>query len=272
MRVIKVELPKEQEEIILCPLFDLHIGEPACDIAMVEREIEFIKNTPNAYAIIGGDIMDNATTNSIGDVYTAKLTPQQQLEQIVGYLKPISKKILAMVSGNHEERTWRESGIDLLGCVAMQLGIEDRYAEEGAVLFVCFGNNRNQTNRAKGYIPLNYSVYITHGSGGGRKVGGKANRLYDLGDIVDCDCVICGHTHEPICFKKTFFRTDRTKFTVIEKERLYVNTGSFLNYAKYAERKGFLPNAKVMPKIYLSTIYSTVKGKGIKHIVSQAVM
>ena len=268
MKVIKVDLGKEFQEIILCPLFDLHIGEPACDEEMIKKEIEFIRTTPNAFAIVGGDIMDNATKQSIGDPYRAPLTPQQQLEQICMYLKPIKDKIICMVSGNHEERTWRESGIDLLGCVAMNLGIEKYYAEDSAVMFIKFGVNRQQTARKAGYIPLQYTVYVTHGAGGGRKVGGKANRLFDLGDIVDCDCVICGHTHEPICFKKTFFRTDLTKQTVAEKERMYVNTGSFLNYARYAERKGFLPNAKVMPKIYISSYWK----EGVRHIVSQVIM
>jgi len=268
MKVVKVSLPKELENIIICPLYDMHIGEPACDIEMVEKEIEFIKNTPNAYAIIGGDVIDNTTKNSIGDVYRAKLTPQQQLEQICAYLKPIKNKIIAMVSGNHEERTWRESGIDLLGCVAMNLGIEERYAEEGAVIFIKYGFKKTRTKKQNGYIPLQYTIYATHGAGGGRKLGAKANRLYDVGDIIDVDCVVCGHTHEPICFKKTFFRIDQTQQTVIEKERLYVNTGSFLKYASYAEKKGYSPSARVMPKVYLTTKWS----RGDRRVVSQVIM
>lgn len=268
MKIIKVNLPKEQDEIIICPFFDLHIGEPACDVKAIENDIKFVQETPNAYAVLGGDIVDNTTKNSIGDVYRAKLTPQQQLEQACAYFAPIKDKIICIVSGNHEERTWRESGIDLMGCMAMQLGIENKYANEGAVLFIKFGHNRVQTNKQKGYYQNQYTIYVTHGAGGARKVGGKANRLYDTGDVVDCDCVIIGHTHEPLCFKKIFYRTDLTKQSVTEKERLYVNTGSYLKYAGYAERKGYLPSARVMPKIYLSGKWK----KGCKDVVAQVIM
>lgn len=268
MNTVKVDLPKELKEIIICPLFDMHIGEEACDIEMVEREIEYIKNTPNAYAVIGGDLMDNTTKNSIGDVYRPKLTPQQQLEQVCAYLKPIKDKIICMVSGNHEERTWRESGIDLLGCVAMNLGIEKYYLNEGGVVFIKFGVKRNDKHKDKGYTPNQYTIYVQHGSGGGRKLGGKANRLYDLGDIVDTDVVICGHTHEPLTFKKSIFRVDLTKQTVNEKERLYVNTGSFLKYAKYAQKNGYLPSSRTMPKIYLGTMYHhKIKEKDIRVVM-----
>jgi hypothetical protein len=47
------------------------------------ERIEQVKNTPNAYCIMNGDIMDNATKTSIGDTYTQVFNPMEQLAKAV---------------------------------------------------------------------------------------------------------------------------------------------------------------------------------------------
>ena len=71
-----------------------------------------------------------------------------------------------------------------------QLGMPEKYSPTTALLFIRFGKNGNRTP----HRPWLYTAYVTHGSGGGRKEGGKVNRLADLASIVDADIYIHAHT------------------------------------------------------------------------------
>ena len=58
--------------IQIIPLADLHIGDAQCDLALINRTINYIKNTPNAFTIVNGDII-NAIKVSKSN--TAKMQP-----------------------------------------------------------------------------------------------------------------------------------------------------------------------------------------------------
>lgn len=251
MKVLNVELPKEVKDVVLCPLADLHIGDASCDMNFIKKEIEFIRTHKNAYCVLNGDIMNNTTRNSVGDVYHEALTPQEQIELAVKLFTPIKDKIIAITSGNHEDRTNRESGQEIMKCVALILGIDQFYSNEGACLFLKFGCKKNDITKAKGYTPLQYSLYMTHGCGGGRRAGSKATRLEDMAGLIDADIYIHSHTHLPLVMKQAFYRTDLTKGTITMVDKLFVNTGSTLDYAKYAEKFECKPSSKCMPKIHL---------------------
>jgi hypothetical protein len=97
-----------------------------------------------------------------------------------------------------------------------------------------------------------YSCYCTHGSGGGRREGGKVNRLADLASIVDADIYIHAHTHLPLIFKESFFRVSGSNSSVALTEKLFVNTSAMLNYGGYGDKAGFKPASKSSPVIYLN--------------------
>ena len=97
---------------------------------------------------------------------------------------------------------------------------------------------------------------MTHGSGGGKREGGKVNRLADLASIVDADIYIHAHTHLPLIFKEAFFRTNAGNSSVALVDKLFVNTAASLNYGGYGDRMGYKPASKQSPVIYLA---------GLKH-------
>lgn len=247
MKAIRCDLPYA-DVIELHPLADLHIGDMCSDYKLIMERLEHIKNTPNAYCILGGDLMDTAIASSIGDTYGANLQPMEQLKQCVKIFEPLKDKILAVLPGNHENRVYKADGIDLTALMCSQLGVAEKYSATTAVLFIRFGKGAAQGHKDRRQL---YTVYATHGSGGGRKEGGKVNRLADLSSIVDCDIYIHGHTHLPLVFKESFMRTSRTTSTVEPVEKLFVNTAAWLNYGGYGDKAGFKPASKRSPVIYL---------------------
>ena len=246
MKAIRCDLPYT-DTIELHPMSDLHIGDSQCDFKLILERIEYIKNTPNAYCILDGDLMDTAIASSIGDTYAANLQPMEQLKQCVKIFAPIKDKILAVLPGNHENRVYKSDGLDITEIMCSQLEIPNKYSPTTALLFIRFGERNSDHHRRKQL----YTVYVTHGSGGGRKEGGKVNRLADLASIVDADIYVHGHTHLPLVFKESFFRVSGANSSVALVDKLFVNTGASLDYGGYGDKQGFKPASKRSPVIYL---------------------
>lgn len=248
MKVIKIDLPRELSSVELHTFADEHIGDEHSDLKRVLSRIEYVQNTPNAYCILNGDIIDNATKTSIGDTYTQVFNPMEQLSKAVEIFAPIKDKILCITHGNHENRTYKKEGINLSYLMAKQLGLEDRYTPTSATIFIRFGEGSNSTKHRK----VCYTLYVLHGSGGGRKEGAKAIRLADMASIIDTDIYIHSHTHLPMVMKQAFHRIDTANSAVALVDKLFVNTAANLKYGGYGEAGEFKPSSKDTPIIYLS--------------------
>ena len=253
MKTIRIDLPRDLESIELHTFADEHLGDEHCDVKRLLQRIEYVKNTPNAYCILNGDILDNATKTSIGDTYTQEFNPMEQLSKAVELFEPIKEKILAITQGNHEQRTYRKEGINLSYLIAKQLGLDDRYTSTSALLFIRMGEEarRKESNGSGKYRQICYTLYVLHGSGGGRKEGAKAIRLADMASIVDADIYIHSHTHLPMIMKQGYHRIDLRNSTVALATKLFVNTASNLDYGGYGEAAEFKPTSKDTPVIYL---------------------
>lgn len=247
MKVIKINLSEDIPSLEVHLFADEHIGDEHCDIKRLMERIEHVKNTPNAYCVLNGDILDNATKTSIGDTYTQAFNPMEQLHRAVELFGPIKDKVLCITHGNHENRTYKHEGINLSEMIAVQLGLADRYTPTSAVIFLRFGNGGHSTR----YRKVCYTIYTLHGSGGGRKEGSKANRLADMASIVDTDIYIHSHTHLPMVMKQAFHRIDNKNSTVAIVDKLFVNTASNLRYGGYGEAQEFKPSSMETPVIYL---------------------
>jgi len=177
------ELNPRFKDLLLLPLSDAHYGDPLFSEPHYNRTLDFLKNTRNAYTILNGDLCDSATRLSVGDVYSQKLTPQQQRDFHIKKLKPIKHKILGVTTGNHEYRIYRESGVDISQDIAEALGAP--YRPSGILLKISFGDN-NKSTPGK---PYTYFVYATHGYGGARTKSAKAVKVERLGTWLHADCL-----------------------------------------------------------------------------------
>lgn len=256
MKPIKCDLPFA-EQIEIHPLADLHMGDINADFKLIMKKIEYIKNTPNAYCILDGDLMDTAIASSVGDTYGASLQPMEQLNQCVKIFEPIKDKIIAVLPGNHEHRVYKTDGLDITALLCSQLGIREKYSPTTALLFVRFGMQKGRNHNRRQL----YTIYVTHGSGGGRREGGKINRLADLACIVDADIYIHAHTHLPVIFKESYFRVSGANSSVAEVDKLFVNTAAALTYGGYGDAQGYKPASRSYPVIYLNGLEHEMTAK-----------
>lgn len=247
MRIFRCDLSQELTQIDILPLSDIHKGDENCDIKLVKERIDYIHNNPNVYTILNGDLMDMAIASSIGDTHKATLQPMEQLKAGIDLFGKIKDKTLCITSGNHEERINKNAGIDIARVLAMQLGLEDIYTDTAGLLFMRFGKQPTRNHSR----PMRYTIYVNHGSGGGRKEGGKINRLVDYSSIVDADIYICSHTHMPAILKTGYYRIDTNNSTATMVDKLFVNTAGHLKYGGYGSRQGYKPASTDTPIIHM---------------------
>lgn len=248
MKAIRADLPAEHKSIELLVLADYHYADPHSDHDAIRKDIDYVNSHENAYCVLAGDLLDCALKSSLGDAYV-NLSPMEELTAMMDLLQPISHKILCAVGGNHEARHYRTNGVDMTRLLARQLGIEDKYSPDTALVFLRFGAD---VDHARRHRPVLYTIYMTHGSGGGRKEGGKIQRLADYAEIVDADIYICGHTHLPASFKAGFARPSAANNSITYCTKLFVNSAAKLQYGGYGDTGGFKPPCIDTPHILLS--------------------
>ena len=246
MKAVTKELPKHVKQVEIRVFSDWHIGDQNCDMKLINEQIKEVSERDNVLVILNGDLMNNATKTSISDTYSETCSPMEQVKLAVSLLTPIKDKILSIVTGNHDIRTYRKEGIDIMQFVAIELGIENLYSMEGNIAFIRFGLDSHHNRK------LCYTIYHTHGTGGGRKEGAKAIRLADMASVIDADIYIHSHTHLPMIMKQGFFRVDRRNSTYSNTEKLFVNSAASINYGGYGQMGEFKPPATKSPIIYLN--------------------
>lgn len=249
MKVISHVLEDQTTPVCVLPLADTHIGDRHCDIGLVKDTIQRIAETDDMYTILDGDLMNTAIAGSKSDFYHETMSPSDQLNECVEIFSTLGEKgkILAVLPGNHEERIGRSVGVDMTELFCRQLGIEDRYSPTSALVFLRFGANAKKGRNYK----IVYSIYVNHGRGGGRRMGGKLNALEDMARIVTADVYLMGHTHQPAVFRNAHYIAT-PQCTISKREQVFVNTASFLDWdGGYGDRLGYVPNSKKMPVIRL---------------------
>lgn len=244
-------MPRDITRLKIILLADWHFGARECNLKIVKKQIEELY-APDTYGICMGDLMENATTGSIGDTYTS-LSPMEQLFEVKNMLEPVKNKIICGVIGNHENRSYKTEGLDLMRFLFRELGIEDKYNKESILVFLrvgeTIGRGHSGKNEAKSQIC--YTIYTSHGNSGGRLPGAKANALSRMGQIVNCDVCLLAHSHLPLGFRDTTFEVNYGNSSVAEKETLYVNASSTLSHGGYSEQSQLRPMSMIYPYIFL---------------------
>ncbi len=235
----------DHDHAYVVPLSDLHEGHPNCDKPKFRGYRDWILGRDNAFATIGGDMMDCVLLNSPGSRYEATMSPDDQMESVIVELRPLAeaKKILIIVGGNHEERISRDAGIDVCRIIARELKVP--YVKDMACLALRVGKLRNGKKAA-------YTVGITHGVGGGRTQGGKAAALERFGGVGCWDIYIMGHVHSMTTFQRLHMVPDLQNGNIIKKKQTFVSSGSYLGYGDYGARGMFSPAKLGSPRIRLS--------------------
>lgn len=237
----------DRPDIHLYAVSDLHIGAAEWQEQAWSQFRQAVLDDPNAYVVIAGDLMNNATKTSVSNVYEETMRPREQKVRLVEELRPLRDRIICGVPGNHELRSVKDVDDDPLYDVFCKLDLEDVYRENGAFVVLRFGNKASN-----GALNPTYRMAVLHGSGGGALLGGYVNKADRLAMAIDgVDLLILGHSHKPATWPscKVNFDANNNRITV-KPFRVVVST-SWLDYAGYVLRKMLTPTVICQTEITL---------------------
>ncbi len=233
-----VTVPDSWKEVILAPLYDVHIGSANHDKEMFARHLKWIAKTPNVLTWNGGDMIENANKMSVGSgVYEQHMDPQNQLVQSLLQLADIKHKMLFALPGNHEDRT-NLMGVDLGQWLAWMLDVP--FFSD-----YCFCTLK--------WRDQNYRLLAHHGSGGAATAGAQrmaARKPLSWAKVFDL--YWSGHLHNPLV--DVLYQTDHDQKTglTVERNALIIISPSYLKYfGGYGAKKQYSPGPRGLAVVKL---------------------
>lgn len=234
-------------DLHIYPISDVHLGAAEHMAHEWNQFCAEILKDENAYLILGGDLINNGTRNSVSNVFAETMRPREQKRVVAEMLKPLKDRILCMVSGNHERRSGKDADDDPSYDIACKLDIEHLYRENIAFLKIQMGEVQGNGRQNPTYV-----LTVTHGAGGGMLTGGAVNRNERFGYVLDgCDALIVGHTHKPFVTQPAKILIDSRNNVVNIRPFKIISSTSWLNWGGYAAQKMLAPTSHALQIVTL---------------------
>ena len=232
------------QPITIFPISDVHFGA----LGHMEKEwldfCKMVEQTENGYVILGGDLINNNTRNSVGSPWDDTVRPREQKKRMVEFLSPIKDRILCCVTGNHEARSLKDADDDPTYDIMTKLDLEDIYRQNMAFMKVSLGHRKDDNTPIQ-----SYTFAVTHGAGGGIYTGATVNRNERFGNVIEgLDCLVVGHTHKGTVSKPSKIVIDRKNNKVTMSHYTVISMVSWMNYGGYALKKMLLPSHVADPQ------------------------
>lgn len=225
------------QPITIFPVSDVHYGAIGHMEDAWTGFCKLVEQTPNAYVILGGDMINNNTRSSVGSPWDDTVRPREQKKRMVEMLTPIKDRILCCVTGNHEARSLKDADNDPTYDIMAKLDLEDIYRQNMAFMKVSLGHRKTDNTPIQ-----SYTFAVTHGAGGGIYTGATVNRNERFGNVIEgLDCLIVGHTHKGTVSKPSKIVIDRKNAKVSMSHYTVISMVSWMNYGGYALKKMLLP-------------------------------
>lgn len=264
MKLIQQRMP---ENFVIYDMSDLHVGSPNCAEETLCEVVEKISQDRDAYVVFKGDAIECITPKDrrfnfdcIDDRYK---TPMDQTNRVIEIFKPIAKKILVWMAGNHEIKvsdTWnvaKHMATELecpYGAYVSQIDFQDK---SGSTMF------KTLHHHGFGNISSNAKDAIQYRA---NRQAGIKHKLAKL-KVDDVIYMSMGHNHqleivEPTITNDLSLYTENGKIHQTYKQspsqnaryispdaRWYVTTGSFRktychpdsDRIDYSEMAGYTP-------------------------------
>lgn len=240
-------------DITIIPISDVHLGSQECMEQEFIKFVQTVKETPDVYLILGGDLIDNGTKSSVTNVFRATMSPSQQKKEMANILSDVRDRILCFVPGNHERRSGKDADDDPVYDIAAKLDLENLYRENIAFVKVQLGKAKQANGKdTNGYTRPTYMLTVVHGAGGGILTGGAVNRGERFGYVIDgTDVLIVGHTHKPFTTQPGKIKIDPFNNKVSVKPFKVISSTSWLSWGGYAAQKMLLPTSHCLHTLTL---------------------
>jgi len=235
MQVVTVDIPESHGYLI--PIGDMHRGDKhlsTSGLNKVKGYLNWVQERDNARIFLMGDILNVASRTAKSNPFES-VSVGDEYESALELFRPYAPKIVGCITGNHEQRMYRDFGFNPLQPFCKELGIV--YCGYSAALKIrvgkCKSNSFYQT----------YWGFAHHGTGGGGTLGGALNKKVKLQEVVHgMDFYMSGHDHQLIVGTRNILLPERDQ--IVHRRVHYIDTGSFLDWDKSYSEEAAMPISK----------------------------
>jgi hypothetical protein len=224
------------QPIIVATIGDIHGGGTVVDYELLREHVRFVAAHPNAYAILGGDLIDGFFFNPAQDQQLASWNEQRMFSRSV--IDELKGKILFFEEGDHD--MWSEK---------MGPTIYNQIREETGIPVV------RGSSRCNLHLPdVTYKIVSAHQLPGHSMYNDTHPEMREArfgtqgGDIY-----IGFHTHRKSFHKQVVDMFDEAK------EQLYISSGSYKYSDEYAKKKGWAQQRAAKRGAVFVVLYPFVK-------------
>ena len=197
-KIQKITMPNKP--FMLAIMADVH-GGAKTDYEAIYEDVNRIKNNPDIYAILAGDLTDNFIIGKLQSIQKEQSTTFQMEQRfLVWFLENLESSLIAVVSGNHDNWTKKLSGFDITRHLLRNVRcLYDR----NQVVFDLLRNGYKTRFLVRHKYKHSSIFNPTHGM----------EVFWERGGL-DWDIAIGGHTHiATLC--RPFIKHDRKRFAVL---------------------------------------------------------
>lgn len=236
--------------LTLYPLVCWHMGAPQSDVEFIKEHVARIADDPTARWVYMGDGGECTTKSSKGEIYKQTLSPNQQIDAFVELAKPILGKGLFGITGNHDRRIERDSGLDWAHALCVRLGIP--YLENCAFMNLRLKVSKTQTTA--------FHCFFHHGIDSSSVLGGKINAAQRLERLVEADAIFSAHSHTCLDVPPNYVaRLTHDGLAYREVRNFICGCAYDSRVPGYAEQKGYPP---IIPA-HLAVKFDATAGKSL---------
>ena len=227
-----------RDSVPLVGFGDLHVGSPTFDEeqALITRAwiIEH-----QALWFGTGDYLDNGTKGGPGASWLENvMSPNDQIKYMIDFFRPIMHLCIGLVTGNHEERTYKETGTDPSDILAYSIGVN--YC--GYELYAKIGKERENS----------YTLYACHSTSAPKTTGLALNWMVRDWRWAHFDIIAKAHDHSMGFDTIPYVEIDKTSEVVREKVAYALLTGHYLRKPNsYNAKAGRAPKPRGTVALWL---------------------
>lgn len=251
MRAVEIAIDSWNERIQIVFVGDLHIGHSQVRENLIADTVQRLK-APHTYWIDLGDSIDAINMrdprfdplNLPNWIKLPELAdiPKAQINRYKHYFGDLGDTCLARLFGNHEATLQKYTERDIYSELNRAINLQPERALGYSGFVRLRFRKRGRRNRIEN--TWTQTIYINHGSGGGKLSGSKAANLERLSMAFDADIYAVGHTHTKLVLQKRLLGVSPKTTEVIDKKIIMLNVGAFLDGKEgYPEQRGLYPQA-----------------------------
>jgi hypothetical protein len=259
MEVVEWSIPhaSRNDEFHFWPVGDCHLGAIETDEDSLRAKVKDIVHDPHGYMIGMGDYCEcivhsdpRSDIQNVADWVEKTNIVESQRRRAAEIFSPLAKRgrIIAMLTGNHEEEIHKRHDNDVIRNLCRDLDVT--YGGYQAFIVLNFKRDKPDTQR-EGHPDIREIVWHAwHGSGAAQSEGARLMRLLRLTNEIEAEVYSMGHLHGALTsYTPDRLRWDKNKGRIASVKVTATMSGSWM--------KSFMQSTPERP---LNPHYSEIKG------------